>query len=211
MQIKVIWRKHNFRQYLWSESLSFRLGLAVAAILIAIPLQVRATNIDRSSSSDTTNIRTVRNSQQLLAQADSAPLNITGIKLNPKNSGIEVILETAGTLAAPAPQIVGNLLYFDIPNATISQPFQAANPAPGVGSVSVTQINPSFVRVAVIGTNGAPQATVIAGVAGANPEPIAQTNEPELEVNVTGLRYTNYRNTLFSPGSSPRFDSRQAE
>ncbi len=190
MQIQVAWGRQNFRQYLWSESLSFRLGLAVAALLIALPLQVGATNVDRSSS-NTTN--TVRNSRQLLSQAASTPLNITGIKLNPQNNGIEVFLETAGTIAAPAPQIVGNLLYFDLPNATIAQPFRAVNPAPGIESVSVTQLSSGYVRVAVIGTNSIPQATVISGIPGANPDPIAQTSEPEIEVNAIGSRRNSYR------------------
>ena len=187
MQIKFAWNRHSFRQYIWSESLSFRLGIAVVAIVVAIPIQVQAKNIDLSSNSNTTNITTLRNSRQL-AQADGVPLNITGVKLNPRGSGIEVFLETAGSIASPSPKIIGNLLYFDIPNATIAQPFQAANPAPGVGSVSVTQIDSGNVRVAIIGSSGTPQATVIAGVAGTNPEPVAQTGEPELEINVTGLR-----------------------
>jgi iron complex outermembrane receptor protein len=189
MQIQFAWGRHNFRQYLWIESLSFRLGLAVAALLIAMPLQVRATNIARSSS----NITTVRNSRQLLAQAASTPLNITGIKLNPQNNGIEVFLETAGTLAAPAPQIVGNLLYFDLPNATIAQPFRAVNPAPGIESVSVTQSGSGYVRVTIIGVSSPPQATVVAGIPGANPEPVAQTNEPEIEINAIGSRRNSYR------------------
>ncbi len=187
MQIQFTWRRRSFHQHIWSESLSFRLGLAVAAILVALPLQAQARNIDRASNSNSTTTTTLRNSRQL-AQADSAPLNITGIKLNPRGSGIEVFLETAGSIASPSPKIIGNLLYFDIPNATIAQPFQAANPAPGVGSVSVTQIDSGNVRVAVIGSSSTPEATVIAGAAGTNPEPVAQTNEPELEINVTGLR-----------------------
>ncbi len=128
--------------------------------------------------------------KKLLAQAqtDTAPLNITGIKVNRGANGIEVVLETAGTLGTLTPQSTGNLLYFDIPNATIAQPFQAANPASGVSSISVTQLNPSYVRVAVIGTNGAPQATVIASQAGANSPPVAQTTDPDIEINVTGLR-----------------------
>ena len=199
MQVQFTWRRHNFRHYIWSESLSFRLGLAVAAVLIALPLQVRATNVDRASNSNPTTTVTLRNSRQLLAQADSAPLNITGIKLNPKGSGIEVFLETAGTIAAPAPKIIGNLLYFDLPNATITQPFRATNPAQGIESVSVTQMDSGYVRVAVIGNSGTPQATVIASGAGANPEPVAQTNEPELEINVTG---SSLRNSYRKPNVS---------
>lgn len=113
-------------------------------------------------------------------------------------NGIEVVLETAGKIGTLTPQAIGNLLYFDIPNATLSQPFQAANPAPGVGNVSVTQINPSYVRVSVIGTNGAPQATVIASEAGATP-PVAQTTEPELEINVTG---SSLRDSYRKPNAS---------
>ncbi len=199
MQIQFAWGRRSFRQYIWSESLSFRLGLAVAAILVALPLPVRATNIDRVSKYNGTTTITLRNSRQLLAQADSAPLNITGIKLNPRGSGIEVFLETAGSIAAPAPKIIGNLLYFDIPNATISQPFQSVNPAPGVGSVSVTQIDSGYVRITVIGSSSTPQATVIAGAAGTNPEPVAQTNEPELEINVTG---SSLRNSYRKPNVS---------
>lgn len=196
MQIQFPWRKQNFRRYIWSESLSFRLGLAVAVVLIALPLQVQAQNVDRVASpaenrvsnSIVTNTTTLRNSRQLITQANSTPLNITGIKLNLRGNSIEVVLETAGTISAPAPKVIGNLLYFDLPNATINKTFRAANPAQGIESVSVTQIDSGHVRVTVIGSGNTPEATVIAGAAGTNPEPVAETNEPELEINVTGLR-----------------------
>jgi iron complex outermembrane recepter protein len=182
--------KYRFCQQLCLQQIC----LAFAAVIVALPVRVQAqtsqgttsqTGIQRNHHLSRKNLPTIK---KLLAQAATAPLNITGIKLNPKNNGVEVILETAGTLVAPAPQIVGNLLYFDLPNATLSQAFKAANPAPGVGRVSVTQINSSYVRVAVIGTNGAPQATVIASEAGANSPPVAQASESEIEINVTGLR-----------------------
>ncbi|WP_310426604.1 TonB-dependent siderophore receptor [Chamaesiphon sp. VAR_48_metabat_135_sub] len=195
--------KYRFCQQLCIQQIC----LAFAAVIIALPIGVQAQTLPGATSQRAVvgeasplgnrhnhlgrkNLPTIK---KLLAQAAIAPLNITGIKLNSKNNGIEVILETAGTLTAPAPQIVGNLLYFDIPNATLSQQFQAANPAPGVGNVSVTQINSSYVRVTVIGTNGAPQATVIASEAGANDSPVAQTNAPEIEINVTGGLRDSYR------------------
>jgi iron complex outermembrane recepter protein len=199
MQICSAWGKSNF--HLWNGSLSFRLGLAVAAVLIALPLQVKAQNVDRIafpaqnqvSNSNATSTTTLRNSRQLITQANSTPLNITGIKLNPRGSSIEVVLETAGTISAPAPNIIGKVLYFDLPNASITQPFRAANPAQGIESVSVTQTGSGYVRVTVIGNNGTPQATVIAGAAGTNSEPVAQANEPELEINVTGGLRDSYR------------------
>jgi iron complex outermembrane recepter protein len=180
--------KYHFCQQLCLQQIC----LAFAAVIIALPVGVQAQTIpgatsqravDRHNNLGRKNLPTIK---KLLAQAATAPLNITGIKLNRGANGIEVVLETAGTIGTLTPQSIGNLLYFDIPNATLSQPFQAANPAPGVGNVSVTQINPSSVRVAVTGTNGAPQATVIASEAGANSPPVAQTAESELEINVTG-------------------------
>jgi iron complex outermembrane receptor protein len=203
--------KYRFCQQLCLQQIC----LAFAAVIIALPVRVQAQAIagatsqttivgvgeafasakasplgNRHNNSGRKNLQIVK---KLLAQAAPAPLNITGVKLNRGASGIEVVLETAGTIGTLTPQAIGNLLYFDIPNATIVQPFQAANPAPGVGNVTVTQLNSSSVRVAITGTNGAPQATVIANEAGANPPPVAQTAEPELEINVTGGLRDSYR------------------
>jgi iron complex outermembrane recepter protein len=191
--------KYRFCQQLFIQ----RLCLAFAAAIVAFPVRVQAQNTpgatsqaarEQGSNSDRgrKNLPIIK---KLLTQAqtDTAPLNITGIKVNRGANGIEVVLETAGKIGTLTPQSIGNLLYFDIPNATISQSFQAANPAPGVGNVSVTQLNSGYVRVAIIGTNGAPQATVIASEAGANPPPVAQTAEPELEINVTGGLRDSYR------------------
>ena len=193
--------RYNFCQQLFAQ----RICLAIAAVLIALPTSVRAQNIQGATSQTASSQSSNRGRdilptiKKLLAQAAIAPLNITGIKLNQGVNGIEVVLETAGKIGTLTPQSIGNLLYFDIPNATLSQPFQAVNPAPGVGNVSVVQLNPSYVRVSVIGTNGAPQATVIASEAGANSPPVAQTAEPELEINVIGR---SLRNSYRAPNAA---------
>ncbi|MCY7338077.1 MAG: TonB-dependent siderophore receptor [Chamaesiphon sp.] len=193
--------RYNFCQQLFAQ----RICLAIAAVLIALPTSVRAQNIQGATSQTASSQSSNRGRdilptiKKLLAQATTAPLNITGIKLNQGVNGIEVVLETAGKIGTLTPQSIGNLLYFDIPNATLSQPFQAVNPAPGVGNVSVIQLNPSYVRVSVIGTNGAPQATVIASEAGANSPPVAQTAEPELEINVIGR---SLRNSYRAPNAA---------
>ncbi len=145
---------------------------------------------DRHNNLDRKNLPTIK---KLLAQATTAPLNITGIKLNPRGSSIEVVLETAGTIAAPTPNIIGKVLSFDLQNATIAQPFRAVNPAQGIESVSVTQTGFGYVRITVVGSTTTPQATVIAGAASTNPEPIAQTAEPELEIAVVGTLQNSYR------------------
>ena len=169
------------------------LCLAVAAIVLLLPMAARAQTSGRSPS-QTTLIKS-----KLLVQSINTPLNISGVKLNSGANGLEVILETTNKISTPAPRSIGNLLYYDIPNATLSQSFKAVNPAPGVSSASVTQIDSGYVRVSVIGTSGIPQATVIASEPGANPAPVAQTTEPELEINVTG---SSLRDSYRKPNAS---------
>jgi hypothetical protein len=167
--------EYNFDQQLCIQQIC----LALAAVIIALPVRVQAQTIqgatsqtaivdvasakasplgNRHNNLSRKNLPTIK---KLLAQAATAPLNITGIKLNRGANGIEVVLETAGKIGTLTPKSIGNRLYFDIPNATLSQPFKAVNPAPGVGNVSVTQINPSSVRVAIVGTNGVPPACLL--------------------------------------------------
>jgi iron complex outermembrane recepter protein len=181
--------RYNFCQRLFSA----QVFLAAATTLLALSLPAQSQNIDQLVKTSQINPRKISTTgKNLLAQA-STPLSINGIKLKPKNAGIEVVLETAGKISALDPKIVGNLIYFDLPNATLTQPFRATNPTAGVESVSVTQIDSGYVRVAVIGTNRAPQATVIASEGGTNSDPVAQTNEPELEINVIGGLRDTYR------------------
>jgi iron complex outermembrane recepter protein len=205
--------EYNFDQQLCIQQIC----LALAAVIIALPVRVQAQTIqgatsqtaivdvasakasplgNRHNNLSRKNLPTIK---KLLAQAATAPLNITGIKLNRGANGIEVVLETAGKIGTLTPKSIGNRLYFDIPNATLSQPFKAVNPAPGVGNVSVTQINPSSVRVAIVGTNGVPPATVIASAAGASSPPVAQKAESEIEINVVGK---SRRNSYRTPSTS---------
>ncbi len=127
-----------------------------------------------------------------VAQAANNSVKVTDVKLNPTATGIEIILTTpTGTIAIPAPQTQGNLLYFDLPNATLAladgKEFRAETPAPGIASVSVTQVNDRYLRVLVTGINSVPAAT-LALTDGTSPTVAADPNEAEIEINVTGLR-----------------------
>ena len=174
------------------------LCLCIVTVPLVLPLTVRAQAQDnpiaRSTISQDNNQEVISfTNKQLLTQTATATATpspqIKGVKLNIKPEGIEVVLETADKIGTLTPQSIDNRLYFDLP-ATLSfkdnQPFQAIDPAPGIKSVSVTQIDAGNVRVTIVGTNGIPQATVVAGEAGANPPSVAQTVEPELEINVIG-------------------------
>jgi iron complex outermembrane recepter protein len=187
-----IFVRRSFLDWLW---------IGIIAAPLVLPLTVRAQTrdirLDRSTISRASNREKISSTnKQLLAQTATPAPQITGVKLNTKPDGIEVVLETAEKLGTLTPKSIDDRLYFDLP-ATLSfkdnQPFQAIDPAPGIKSVSVTQIDAGNVRVTIVGTNGIPQATVVAGEAGANPPPVAQTTEPELEINVIGGLRESYR------------------
>jgi type IV pilus assembly protein PilQ len=89
------------------------------------------------------------------------PAKVTGVKLDPTNSGLNVVLETS---TATRPQVFtskqGNTLIADITNAQLSLPegkdFRQAQPAPGINSVVVTRLDSNSIRLMVTGTTSAP-------------------------------------------------------
>nr|WP_155706534.1 type IV pilus secretin family protein [Gloeocapsopsis dulcis] len=91
----------------------------------------------------------------------AAATQVTAVRLNPTNQGLNVILETA---AGDRPQIFtssrGNALVADIINTQLRTPqgnsFRQDNPAPGISSVSLTQLDQNSVRLVVTGTTNAP-------------------------------------------------------
>ncbi|NJL20323.1 MAG: AMIN domain-containing protein [Leptolyngbyaceae cyanobacterium SM1_3_5] len=75
----------------------------------------------------------------LAAQAEDA-IEITNVRLNPTETGVEVVLETAaGQLAQPTTTIEGNTFIADIANAVLTLPegqtFRADNPIGGITEV----------------------------------------------------------------------------
>ncbi|MDB9519788.1 AMIN domain-containing protein [Roseofilum reptotaenium CS-1145] len=92
------------------------------------------------------------------ASAWAAPTRITNVSLNPKNDGIEVILDTQ---EGDRPQIFavpnGNEWVANISNMQLNIPsgeFMQANPAPGIAAVRINSIDGNSVRVTVTGNQG---------------------------------------------------------
>lgn len=93
---------------------------------------------------------------------------VTGVQVNPGSAGMEVVLET---VAGERPQVFtvgrGNALTADIINAQLSLPdgngYLQNNPAPGISSVVVAQLDANSIRVTVTGESEAPQALVQQG------------------------------------------------
>jgi iron complex outermembrane receptor protein len=104
--------------------------------------------------------------REWLAQdAQPKPIQITGVRLNPTEQGLDVILETLdGELPAPTPTTAGNKTIVEIPNAVLVLPggqgFQSSDPEDGIASVSVTQLNATTVQITVTGTEKAATVSV---------------------------------------------------
>lgn len=97
--------------------------------------------------------------------AQAAPTRITNVQVNPSDAGAEVIMETRN---GDRPQVFtvsrGNALVADIINTQLqldgSNGFVQNNPAPGITSVSVTQLDENSVRVVVTGQSDPPNGEV---------------------------------------------------
>jgi type IV pilus assembly protein PilQ len=98
----------------------------------------------------------------IAAQPAAAQIaQITGVKLNPANGGVNVVLQTS---SSSRPQVFttqrGNALVADIINAQLRLPqgnnFRQDNPAPGIASVEVIPLDANSIRVMVTGNGNIP-------------------------------------------------------
>ncbi len=101
-----------------------------------------------------------------VAQVEGRVVQVTGVRLNPTATGLEVIIETADGTAPPiATSSNEQTLLIDLSNARLALPsgeaFRQDNPAEGITSVTVTPQDNNRVRVTVIGSAAVPTARVI--------------------------------------------------
>ncbi len=98
----------------------------------------------------------------LAAQSVSAQMTqITDVQLNPVDGGISVVLKTN---SGDRPQVFttqrGNALVADIINTQLrlskGNSFRQDNPAPGIASVAIAQLDANSIRVLVTGIDSAP-------------------------------------------------------
>ncbi|PZV20753.1 MAG: outer membrane receptor protein [Leptolyngbya sp.] len=106
-----------------------------------------------------------------MAQQGATPIQITAVRLESTEAGVEVVLETAaGELAMPTTTITGNALLVDIPNAVLQLPsgeaFEQFGPATGIALLSVTALPDNRVQVAITGTDAPPTVATRATAAG---------------------------------------------
>ncbi|NCJ08269.1 TonB-dependent siderophore receptor [Synechococcales cyanobacterium C] len=137
-----------------------------------------------------------------IAQIEASLTQITNVRVEATETGLQVILETAeGDLSAPTSETVGNALIADIPNAVLALPegdaFEQFGPAEGIALVSVTNEPGYRVRVAITGSDAPPVAQVSSTaqglVLGVTPgTEVIGTEEDALQVVVTGEQDEGY-------------------
>jgi iron complex outermembrane recepter protein len=147
-----------------------------------------------------------RQASDLLAQETQAntPIKVTGVKLNRSSNSFEVVLESdRPSPTPPTNRTEGNTFITEVKNAVLALPegpgFQTANPAPGITSVNVVQLNPTTVIVNVVGTETAPVAVVRLSEPTIAQQPVPDevedetAEETEEEIIATGEQETGYR------------------
>lgn len=137
-----------------------------------------------------------------LAQIEASLVQITGVRVETTEAGLQVVLETAeGELSTPATQTVGDAVIAEIPNAVLALPdgesFEQFEPAEGIALVRVTELPSDRVQVSITGTDAPPQAemSVEAGNLVLSVVPgIAQAGDADeaIELVVTGEQEEDY-------------------
>ncbi|MEO1350120.1 MAG: TonB-dependent siderophore receptor [Cyanobacteria bacterium J06635_15] len=123
-----------------------------------------------------------------------APLvQITDVRVDSTDVGLQVVLETAGgTLAEPVTSVSGDALVLEIPNAVlVGEGFEEFAPAEGIALVQVSPLAGDRVQVVITGTDAVPEVAVGSDASGLTLSVIpgiAQAGEADeaIQILVTG-------------------------
>jgi iron complex outermembrane recepter protein len=189
------------------QKLAWMIGLAL--VLVNPSVLAENSQKPRSNISQLSDIEKPATSiQQWFAQSLA---QVTGVKLQATDKGIEVILETnQSDQLQLTNKSEGNSYIVDIPNAQLRLPtgdtFRQEKPTAGITEVIVTNLDANTIRVTVMGETSAPQVELfddneglIFGVvpsvttteAQSEPQPSSETQPEEpIELVVTGEQDT---------------------
>ncbi|MEH1838004.1 MAG: TonB-dependent siderophore receptor [Nostoc sp.] len=144
-------------------------SLFICCFIIAVviqPTQAKVTKVHRGQELDRF-ARTVKEWLAQIEQQNQTPqtevVQVTSVKANPTNKGVEVILQTSkGQQLQPVNRSTGSNFITDIPNAQLRLPsgeaftFRSEKPIAGVTQITVTNFDANTIRVTVIGEVGIP-------------------------------------------------------
>ncbi len=165
-----------------------RYWLVVTSIFFAATMPVAWANQKRPPATTVT---------EWMAQTASSSVQITGVRIDTTDTGVQVVLDSAAELATPTTTVSGNVLTVVIPNAVLALPegnaFEQTKPTESIAQVQVTQLSDDRVQVAIAGTEAVPTAEVVAGATGLTLSivpgvaPVSAKDE-EVEITVTAER-----------------------
>ncbi|MEM8546344.1 MAG: TonB-dependent receptor plug domain-containing protein, partial [Cyanobacteria bacterium P01_H01_bin.119] len=99
-----------------------------------------------------------------LPRAQAEVVVITDVQISETPEGLSIILVSDQPLSASAPQVSGNALISEIPNATLELDDAATaeqfDPAEGIALVQVSNLPDGSVQVAITGSDAPPEAQV---------------------------------------------------
>ncbi|MGD1951893.1 MAG: TonB-dependent siderophore receptor [Leptolyngbyaceae cyanobacterium] len=103
-----------------------------------------------------------------LELTQSSPTQITDVRLEETDAGLQVVLETAeGELSAPTTAVSGDALIIEIENAVLlGDVIEQFAPAEGIAVVQVSALSGDRVQVVVTGADAAPVADISTNAAG---------------------------------------------
>ncbi|WP_017653092.1 TonB-dependent siderophore receptor [Fortiea contorta] len=134
--------------------------LLAGAVVVAIATPARS---EKAPDKSTFN-KPLRGGAALLAQSPTPEVvQITGVKANPSNKGVEVILQTTqGEKLQITNRSTGNSFIADVAGGQLRLPsgeaftFRSEKPIAGITEVTVTNIDANTVRVTVVGEQTLP-------------------------------------------------------
>ncbi|MGV2831526.1 TonB-dependent siderophore receptor [Myxosarcina sp. GI1(2024)] len=146
----------------------------------------------------------------LIAQGNVT--RVTGVQINPTESGLKLVLETVAGSERLVPLIVpeGNDLVIDILDATLAfsirRGIEELNPAPGISRITVNKVDDSSIRVTITGTNQTPSAEIVPGrddlVLSVTPEDTTAEQEPDEEIEVIATGEAEDEDDYFEPDAT---------
>jgi iron complex outermembrane recepter protein len=168
------------RSQLWLLGCLYSIGMVLPAAA-----ETEAKRLDQVDRPATT-------VKEWMAQVEAKIVQVTGVRVDRTDQGLQIILETAsGQTLAATQQAEGNTLILTVPNAVIGEARSFEKPVEGIDRVSVTQADATTIRISITGLNDLPNAEVVPGqglVLAVTPE-----EGEEEEITVTGDGQRGYR------------------
>ncbi|MEO0767841.1 MAG: TonB-dependent siderophore receptor, partial [Cyanobacteria bacterium J06649_4] len=164
---------------------------AAMRLVIALSLMMVVRAMPAKAEQETAAATTVT---EWVAQIEESRVQITNVRVEATDAGLQVLLETAdGTLAEPTTSVSGNALILEIPNAVLAgDGFEEFSPAEGIALVQVSPLAGDRVQVAITGADAAPEVTVGSDAAGLalsvvpGVTQVSQEDDEAIQIVVTG-------------------------